>query len=424
MEKTACVLILLVCGLSLPAMAQRRVPDDLSDTRGFNYEPSEHNGELWVQYDPRVTERDLDYAKRLQLNQARVFVPYDAWEKDKHSLRKNLLHLLRAAHERGIGVMPTMQYGAEEWKDRSAWPKSREFIADIVATIGREPALKIWDVENEPDCCILPATADDRLHMEHAMYMAKLFHELDPISPVTIGAALVENMIEMGNAVDVLSFHDYSPTRARIRSSIEKAKAYAARTGKPLVDTEIGCIARANPYDVALQEHMQAHVGWYIWELMITDYWGPVHGVFYPDGTVRDPSIATALLGFFRNRATKTVEEVPDRENRLTEAVANNKRWLAEPNPDWDGGLELAEVSANLLESAQLVPMRELPTRAVNLLHGGQPDIPALRVLLEKFTSSLQPYQLPRSDLHDFLTGQKKSLTKLLPREHRARARK
>ena len=394
MRKHIYAFIVLIWTLVLPAVAQRRVPKDLSGVRGFNYEPGENMGQLWVRYDRAVTERDFNYAKRLQLNQARVFVPYDTWERNKNALRKNLLHLVRAAHERGIGVMPTLQYKSDEWKDKAAWPNSRQFVADLVATIRKEPGLEIWDVENEPECCTLPPSADVRLHMEHAMYMANVFHELDPVTPVTIGAALAENMIEMGDAVDVLSFHDYSPTRAQIRTTIQKAKEYATKTGKPLVDTEIGCVARANPYDIALQEHMQAHVGWYIWELMIADYWGPVHGVLYADGTVRDPSIAAALLGFFRNRGTNAVEEMPDRENHLTQAVAKNKRWLSDPNPDWQEGLDLAEVSANLLESAQLFPMHALPTRQVDLLRSSPPDVASLRLLLEKFTSSLEPYQL------------------------------
>jgi hypothetical protein len=29
--------------------------------------------------------------------------------------------------------------------------------------------------------------------MEHAVYMAKMFHELDPVTPVTIGAAFSDN---------------------------------------------------------------------------------------------------------------------------------------------------------------------------------------------------------------------------------------
>ena len=102
MQNHACAFVLLICTLAVPAVAQRRVPNDLSGVRGFNYEAAENMGQLWLQYDPVVTERDLGYAKRLKLNQARVFVPYDAWERDKVSLRKNLLHLVRAAHERGI----------------------------------------------------------------------------------------------------------------------------------------------------------------------------------------------------------------------------------------------------------------------------------------------------------------------------------
>jgi hypothetical protein len=394
----AIVSLACICSMGLNAVGQRHVPKDLSTVRGFNYEPGENMGELWFQYDPAVTERDLDYAKRLQLNQARVFIPYDAWAKDKVALRKNLIHLMRAAHERGIGVMPTMQYKADEWKHQAAWPNSREFVADVVAAIGKEPSLEIWDVENEPECCSLPPTANDRLHMQHAVYMAKVFRELDPVTPVTIGAAFVENMIEMGDAVDVLSYHNYSPTRAQIRASIQKAKDYAARTGKPVIASEIGCVARANPYDIALQEHMQAHVGWYIWELMITGYWGTAHGVFYPDGTVRDPSIAAALLGFFRNRGTNTVEEVPDRENRVTEAIRKNRRWLADPTPSWAEGLDLAEASANIAEAAQLVPMHDLPTRKVDLLRAGPPDLASLREILLKLTTALEPYRLPPRD--------------------------
>ena len=400
MSTHLCAITLLIASAALPSIAQRRVPKDLSGSRGFNYQSAETIGhaEFWLQYSPSVTERDLDYAVRLQLNQVRVFVPYAAWERNKEGLRKNLLHFVRAAHARGMGVMPTMQYKFGEWRDKTAWPNARPFVADLVATIGKEPGLAIWDAENEPECCKLPPTPDNRSHMEHAIYMAKVFHELDPVTPVTIGATFAENMIEMGDAVDVLSFHDYSPTRAQIRANIAKAKQYAARVGKPLVNSEIGCIARANPYDVALQEHMQAHVGWYIWELMITGNWGIVHGVFYPDGTVRDPSIAAALLGFFRNRGPNVVEDVPDRESHLTEAVAKNKAWLIDSDPAWDAGLDLAEISANLIEAAQLAPMHDIPSRQVALLRNGPPNLPALRSILQRFTSLLEPYEIPPGD--------------------------
>jgi hypothetical protein len=236
--------------------------------------------------------------------------------------------------------------------------------------------------------------------------MAGVFRELDKVTPITIGSTTEPEMEATGSdLVDVLCFHDYSATRAQIRTHIEHAKLYAAKQGKQVMNTEIGCIARSNPYDVTLEEYMKAGVGWYIWELMITNQWGTVHGVFYGDGTVRDPSIVAALMGFFRNRGTDTIPEVVDHEGRATRAVAEGKKWLADPNADWAEGLDIAERAANLLEAGQLIAMHDLPTRQVDLLRrpgrGGapaQPDMPALRALVEKFTAILEPYQLPLGD--------------------------
>ena len=234
--------------------------------------------------------------------------------------------------------------------------------------------------------------------MEHAAYMAQAFRELDPVTPVTIGFAFSANMIAMGEDQDVLSFHNYLATRGAIAADIVKAKEYAAKVNKPVIDTEMGCIARSNPYDVAIEEHMKAHVGWYIWELMITHSWGTVHGVFHPDGTIRDPTIVAALLGMFRDRAADAMPTAPDREGAVSRAVANNKRWLADANGSWEAGLNFAEISANLLEAGQLIAMIDPPTRTVDLLRKGAPDLPALRAAMEKFTAILEPYQIPQAD--------------------------
>ncbi|MBZ5583328.1 MAG: hypothetical protein LAQ30_14190 [Acidobacteriia bacterium] len=396
----AAALTALLLFLSQPASAQRRVPKDLSGVRGFNYQsaPTTGHAEHWLQYNAAETERDFDFARRLQLNQVRVFIPYTAWAKDKEAFRKNLLHMVRAAHQRGIGVMPTLQYAPGVSMNKERWPESREYVADLIATIGKERGLAFWDVSNEPDCCALPPTAANRTRMEHAVYMARMFHELDPVTPVTIGAAFSDNMTEMGEAQDVLSFHNYLPTRAAIRADIAKAKAYAARVNKPVINTEIGCIARANPYDVTLEEHMKANVGWYIWELMITHQWGYVHGVFHPDGTIRDPAIVAAVFGMFRDRDESVMPSVPDREGAVTRAVANNKKWLADANAGWEAGLDLAEISANLLEAGQLIAMNDPPTRTIDLLRKGAPNMAALRAAIERYTAVLEPNQLPQGD--------------------------
>ena len=385
-----------ICALAFAAMAAgANVPKDLSNVRGFNYASSSVRGhtETWTKYNAAEVERDLGYAQRLNFNQVRVFITYEAWTADKEAFRKNLVHFVRAAHQRGMGVMPTigsMPRAAMQGDD--GLPLAREWVQDLVNTIGSEPGLAFWDATNEPDYPPTPAERTKR-RMELAKDMAGFFHEFDKRTPVTIGYALVPGMEEGADAVDVLSFHDYSPTRAAIRANIARAKAFAEKSGKLVFNTEIGCIARSNPYDATLQEHMNAHVGWYIWELMITARWGNVHGVFYPDGTVRDPAIPAAIMGFFRNRGETVVLEDPDREQWVTKAVDHARKWLADPTAKWEDGLNAAETAANLLESAQLTAMREPPTRTIDQLRLGKPDMPALRAVLQKYVALLEPYR-------------------------------
>lgn len=232
------------------------------------------------------------------------------------------------------------------------------------------------------------------MRFEQAEYMAGVFHELDPRTPVTVGAAFVEGAKRTAEYVDVLQFHDYLQTRTQIRDSITQAKALSAEIGKPIFNGEMGCVARANPYDITLQEHMDAGMGWYIWELMIVRQgWGSVHGVFYEDGTVRDPSIAAAILGFFRNRGPDILPAEADREGRITRVINEGIAWIEQTDASWNEGLDLAETAAHLLEAGELIPMREPPTREIDMMRQGQPDLPALRGLLQKYIEILEPYK-------------------------------
>ncbi|RPI19442.1 MAG: hypothetical protein EHM61_28320, partial [Acidobacteria bacterium] len=345
-------------------------PTNLSTIRGANYRGSgaADTTDYWRHYDPAETERDLTYADRLKLNQLRVFVSYAAWEADKPAFRRNIVDLARACNRHNIGLMITIgETQAFINQDRTInRDRIRGLIAELVTALRDELALAFWDASNEPDYNAPGSPADQKeKRIEIARLIAAALHELDKKTPVTIGVAYEENMEALADAVDVLSFHDYLPTRAAIAADVARAKAFAARTGKQVMNTEIGCIARANPYDVALEEHMKARVGWYIWELMITKRWGNVHGVFYPDGTVRDPAIPAAMFGFFRNRSDNVVLEVADREGWVGKAITNAQGWMNNTDGSWGDGLDAAETLANLLESAQLVAMREPPSRTI-----------------------------------------------------------
>lgn len=372
-------------------------PADLSTIRGANYRGANatNTTHYWLNYNSVETERDLNYADRLKLNQLRVFVNYASWQADAPVFCKNLVDLARACNRHRIGLMITVGDTASFINTDGTIRRGeiRDFVAALIAAIGREPALAFWDASNEPDYNPPGSPANrEQKRTEIARLIAAELHELDKKTPVTIGVAYERNMEALSDAVDVLSFHNYLPTRAAISNDIARAKAFAAKTGKQVMNTEIGCIARANPYDVTLEEHMKAGVGWYIWELMITKRWGDVHGVFYPNGTVRDPSIPMAVMGIFRNRGADVTLERPDREGKVTRTIADAKNWLALSTGDWHAGLDIAEIAANLLESAQLVPLRELPSRQVEMLRNGPEDLTALRTLLEKDIATLQPY--------------------------------
>lgn len=386
-----------------------QLPQDLSFIRGFNYAPASalgytgqepHYRSMWLNYDPAETDFNLDLAKRLNLNQTRVMMSYVAWSTDKTAFAKNVVHFVESCHRRDIGVMISVTYNEEPGWGNGSRADAKQYAADLVRVLKDEPGVIMWDVANEPDLKEerRPARSGAPTEYDAARYMAELFHELDHATPVTIGTAYVPGMEQLADCVDVLQFHDYSSTRARIRANIARAKRFAAEAGKPVLNGEIGCVARANPYDIALQEHMSAGVGWYIWELMIVRKgWGTIHGVFYEDGTVRDPALVAALLGCFRNRSSGILPTVPDQEGWVTRVVSDAMDWLGRPDATPDQGLDLAEEAANLLESAQLVAMREPPTRRVELFRLNRPGMADLRHLLRQYIEILEPYRSKES---------------------------
>ncbi len=404
LRSTLATLILILQSAWLVAAT---VPKTLSEVRGFNYTPAsaQRSWDMWLHLHPQEVDRDFGYANELRLNQTRVFLPFGAWEQDPKTFSSNLASFMGIAHKHHIGVMlvlvPYMPRpgGTNEVAPGDLDARMQTWIKAVAEIVKDKPSMAFWDVQNEPDFQGPREHPRTREDLARRMHLARMFaetvHQVDHVHPTTVGCTYEKCMEDTAAFADVLSFHDYSPTVAQIDQNLSKAKAFAARVHKPFFNTEMGCVGRANPYDVILHEYYKAHVGFYIWELMITQYWGNVHGVFYPDGTVRDPSIAAALLGIFRNRGPDVVLEDPDRESWVTTAVEDGKAWLASPNPDWNDGLRIAEIEANLLEAAQLVPMRILPTRTVYLLRAGKPDIPALRSAISQYVAQLEPYVNP-----------------------------
>jgi len=356
------------------------------------------NEQLYLQYDDAEVNRDFSYARSLGLNQVRVFLRYNEWSRDTPKFYDSFVKLLAAVRRHNLQVMfaliaPRPQAGtptADLDKQTTTW------LSDVLAMAKGHNEVLAWDVANEPDWigyADAPISAAARqVRMASAKSIADFVHNFDKSYLTTVGCWNVACIEAAEPYTDILSYHDYSPTREMIAANAARAKAFAAKVGKPVLQTEVGADNRASPYDMALREYKKIGMGTYIWELMIGKSWGDAQGVFYPDGTVRDPVIAAAVMGIFRNEGDNRVLENPDRESWVTTPLQRGAKWLATANPDWNEGLEIAEIEADMLEANQLVAMRFPPTLTIQKLRAGPPNIPALRATMQEYVSLLTPY--------------------------------
>jgi len=255
----------------------------------------------------------------------------------------------------------------------------------VVAALHDEPGLIMYDIMNEPPCndLILKAETEEIKQGWYAKIWKFVRHfcqyvkALDPVNAITVGNWLAVDMESSADLVDVLSYHDYSPTLAGVRQAAELALSVGRKYDKPVINNETCCIARSNPYDTVIQVMDELGIPWYVFNLMIEGYWKDVHGIFYPDGTVRDPAIAAAIVGCFRCRdLNMIVPEKANREREVNKALAKLDVFLSDSEADvfsyqsknTEDLLEICEHLANLLECGQLTAMQIPPTARVAAL--------------------------------------------------------
>ena len=359
-----------------PALAEKPL-GDYSFIRGVCYPGG------WRK-DPAIIERDLGYAQRVQLNSTRIWLRYSEYQKDPEGFIKKIQNYVRTAQRKGITTMPVIWNGNglnPETLDEKFRPQGEAYTKAVVEALKNEKGLLMWDIMNEPlwNDYYRQAPAEEKAKREAEIkdfvrHYIQYVKKLDPVNAVTVGYAYSKELEQSSDLVDVLSFHDYLGTRARVEESYRLAEEVSKKYGnKPMLNSEMACIARANPYDVSLEIAARHKMGWYVFELMIEGYWNEVHGLFYPDGTIRDPSTIAAVLGFYRSRDVKTmVRPNPTREGGVTRALKQLEEALKdEPSvfgykkTAMDQILEAAEYCANFLESAEMVPMIEPPTARI-----------------------------------------------------------
>jgi hypothetical protein len=333
--------------------------------------------------DQAVIERDLGYAKRVNLNSTRIWLSYQGYEKDPQGFIDRLRNYIRTSKRMGFSTMPILWNGNSLNPDTlkpEFRPRGDAYVKAIVEAIKDEPGLLMWDIMNEPvtNDYVMKATGEEKKqHIDEitrfVRYYLTYVRKLDPVNALTVGYEYSSQLDVAADLEDVISFHDYTPLRSTIEAAYRTAEEISTRYGKPMLNSETACIARANPYDVVLQIAEEHKTGWYLFNLIIQGYWGEVHGLFYPDGTIRDPAIIAAVMGFYRNRDLNTiVKPVPNREGHAERALKAIEAALTDdPNTfrhsktSTDKLLDAAEYAANLLEAAEMVPMYVPPSAQI-----------------------------------------------------------
>ncbi|MFB3778727.1 MAG: hypothetical protein ACE141_14000 [Bryobacteraceae bacterium] len=365
-----------------PAWAEKPLKD-YSFIRGVNY---------GMQGDEATLRRDLGYGKRINLNSTRIWLNFQAYEKDSKAYIERLRNYIRIAHDVGYSTMPIL-FNGNNLNPATLRPEFRQrgdaYVKAIVEAVKNEPGLLMWDIMNEPftNDYYNKASAEEKKQREVEVtaflrYYLTYVKKLDPVNATTIGYTFAKELEPTADLVDVLTFHDYRELRSIIEENYTIAEAVSKKFGKPMMNTETGCIARANPYDVVLEIAQKHKTGWYLFNLIVQGYWGEIHGLFYPDGTVRDPAAIAAVMGFFRNRNLNTIiRPVPNREGHARRALRAIEDALRDNPSDFnysrtptDQVLDAAEFAANLLEAADMVPMYIPPTAQIKFWREQPPE--------------------------------------------------
>ena len=343
---------------------------DVDKIRGVCYNPN-FNKE-WKQI-----EYELQCAKRLNLNSIRFWLNESEWEEQGKEYIRKIVKFVELCKQYEISLMPILWNGnyITQFNELSSktWEKKELYAQAVIGELQKFEEVIIWDIINEP-------LWNDYLRKANANEYAVRYKELEkytrnlctlvkynfPDILITVGHERPQHCETTIDIVDIISFHDYSSTRTEIQNVYEKMlKLSDENMKKPILNSETGCIGRANPYEIELEMCQKYHFGWYLFNLVIEGEWGDIHGLIYPDGSIRDPAVIAALYGFFRNKTSKRILPNPNKEGHVYRALENLKLLLAEEEEslfvnkkkDRKKILEAIEYCVNILEICEMVPM-------------------------------------------------------------------
>ncbi|HEU4962099.1 MAG TPA: cellulase family glycosylhydrolase [Sphingomonas sp.] len=343
LESVAVLATLIATMASGPAWAAVR-HDDPATIRGAVYVPAEAYSapQMWKNFNPAETARDLDHARAINLNALRIWASYEFWKTDPDRFGKEFDTFLAIAEQHHIrilvslfendGVAPTP---ANMWTTdprkafaiqspgraiaagpKSGWEEPRRFVEWFMKRYGNDDRLLAIEVMNEPNEAGKRAAT---VPFAKAMFVTA--KSLQDTVPLTVGTNLIEiaaDFVPLG--LDVIQFHDnYPPSEKEFRGRIEQAIAYGKSVGLPVWLTEWQRVRSGGSgwgqekvassdsgIDYAsLAPIVRSYpIGSFFWSLMVKRAYlkvqrfkGTANGLFWPDGAVaslRDARVIAA----------------------------------------------------------------------------------------------------------------------------------
>jgi hypothetical protein len=302
-------------------------PADPIDVRGAMYLPARAFTcyQMWADYDESVIERDLDYARRVNLNAVRTWASFEFWKRESEAHERRVDHFLRAASERGIsvlvslfeanGVWPTDENLTDRnlfsgvgvrspgWKtlsDRSRWDRPRAFVEWFVDRYGDDDRLLAIEAMNEPNW--------GSRTKAFARSMFETLAENRGRVPLTVGStSMANNASYVDWGVDALQFHyNFPRSRERYRTFLDRMRVLADQWDGPTWLSEWQRV-RSPPFgpcpphddhtypnyaSLAPTIH-RSGFGNFFWSLMVKPAYlppmrgnGVLNGLFHEDGAV------------------------------------------------------------------------------------------------------------------------------------------
>ena len=170
---------------------------------GVNYWPRESGVHMWKEWDPESVDAEFRQMAALSLNTCRVFLLWEDFQPRPEMVSEEAMGkfdaLVQIARRRGVRLIPTFFTGhmsGENWD--VPWRRDRDPYSDpgmlraqvrLVREFARryrdEDAILFWDLANEPDVFVKPASVDAAWLWTHVLYREIKAH--DPVHPVTLG---------------------------------------------------------------------------------------------------------------------------------------------------------------------------------------------------------------------------------------------